>query len=104
MGLSSISFGSVKDKSAPKVLATAPGPVGDIAVYTGFVFYTSYRAGSDGTVARVAIGGGDPTVLATGQNQPAGIAVDYEGVYWSSRGTEEKKYEDGSISRVDKPQ
>jgi hypothetical protein len=88
---------------APKVLATAAGPVGDIAVYTGFVYFTSYRAGSDGTVSRVAIGGGDPTVLASGQNQPAGIAVDYDSVYWSCRGTEEKKYEDGSISRVDKP-
>ena len=87
----------------PKVLATAPGPVGDIVLDGGFVYFTSYRAGSDGTVSRVPIAGGDATVLASGQHQPAGIAVDTEGVYWSSRGTEEKKYEDGTVSRIDKP-
>ena len=38
----------------------------------------------DGTVMRVAIGGGTAIVLASGQDYPLGIAVDDSSVYWTN--------------------
>jgi hypothetical protein len=52
-------------------------------------FYTS----SAGTVNKLPASGGQAQVLATGQGDPRGIAVDSGYVYWAN-------YGDGNISRV----
>jgi hypothetical protein len=94
---------TAKTPPAPTVLATVGAPIGDIAVDGGYVYFTSYKTGNDGTVSRVSADGGNIEVLASGQNQPAGIAVDDVSVYWSCRGTEEKQFHDGTLNKRDKP-
>jgi hypothetical protein len=86
-----------------KVLATAGAPVSDIVVDHGYVYFTWYTAGADGTVARVSREGGAVQTIASNQPQPAGLAVDDTSVFWSCRGTEEKKYTDGTVNKADKP-
>jgi hypothetical protein len=43
--------------------------------------------GHDGSVMKVPIGGGTPTVLASGQTGAASIAVDATSVYWTDADT-----------------
>jgi hypothetical protein len=55
-----------------------------LAIRDGFVFWTN--SGSEdgiGTVNKVSVEGGTPTVLASNQILPAGIAVDDRFVYWA---------------------
>jgi hypothetical protein len=87
---------------APSTLATPDGPVDDVALDDAFVYFATHKAASDGTVARVSKDGGQVEVLATGQNQPAGLAVDQTTIYWTCLGTEAKKYGDGTVSKRDK--
>jgi len=47
-------------------------------------------------VVKVAIGGGAPTTLASGQVYPIGIAVDGTSVYWANNGATDT---DGAVMR-----
>jgi len=72
---------------APTTLAS--GHPGDIAVDATSVYWTDFdtssgSGGSNGTVMKVPVGGGPPTILASGQNWLDGIAVDATSVYWTT--------------------
>jgi hypothetical protein len=54
-----------------------------IAVDSTSVYLAAISAGS---ILKVPIGGGTPVTLACGQDQPSGIAVDSERVYWTNQG------------------
>ncbi len=54
---------------------------------------TTGHARDDRTVMKVPIGGGPATTLASGQNNPRGIAVDRSSVYWVN-------YVDGSVMKL----
>ena len=72
---------------APVSLASQPGHSLNVAVHSGFVYWTAANirsafAGS-GSVSRTACDGSSrPTVLAAGIN-PFGVAVDASHVYWT---------------------
>jgi hypothetical protein len=59
-----------------------------------------YWTGSDGTVMKVGLGGGAPTVLASGQANPKGIAVDATNVYWLTFDACSGTVCDGAITSV----
>jgi hypothetical protein len=92
-----------KTGGAEAVLAPAGGPIGDIAIDGGYVYFTVPGTSGDGTVGRVSKDGGTPTILATGQPLPDGIVVDDTSVYWTCQGTDANQHKDGSIVRLDKP-
>jgi sugar lactone lactonase YvrE len=79
---------------AMTVLATAGHPSG-VAVDEDSVYFTDAQQGQ---VLRVPKGGGAPVVLASGQRQPSGIAVDAWCVYWANRGLSYGN--DGAVMKV----
>ena len=85
------------------MLAPAGGPIADIAIDGGYVYFTVSGGTGGGTVGRVSKDGGAPTVLATGQPQPAGIVVDDTSIYWTCQGTDADQHKDGSVVKLDKP-
>jgi len=60
------------------------------------VYWTDEVA--SGTVMKVAVGGGTPVTLATGQDHPYGIAVDATSVYWTNVGSSVEY--SGSVMKV----
>jgi hypothetical protein len=48
-------------------------------------------------------GAGTPEKLASGQANAVGISVDKLNVYWSTKGSEEKKFRDGTVVSRPKP-
>jgi hypothetical protein len=78
-----------------------------VAVDATHVYWTSYSSAGcpddggpcspDGAIRRVPIGGGIVTTLASGQESPAGLAVDEQNVYWTSLGI---RIQDGSVRKV----
>jgi hypothetical protein len=76
-----------------------------IAVDSHSVYWTSYGSSfspnnTDGAVMKVPIGGGAATTIATGQHDPAAIAVDETSIYWGNTGTQSAGYADGSIVKA----
>jgi hypothetical protein len=49
------------------------------------------------------LGGGIPTVLASGQSGATAIALDAGSVYWSTNGSAAGGFADGTVMRVAKP-
>jgi hypothetical protein len=89
----------------PMTLASGvPDPLG-IAVDSANVYWVNAGTTSsvdgratrtwngDGSVMKVPIGGGTPTVLASGLSGPYGIAIDGTSVYWTNVG-------DGTVMKV----
>lgn len=75
---------------SPTVVATARSPF-DVAVDANNIYWTDngdIKAGaiqpSTGTVMKMPRIGGTPVVLASGQDGPAGIAIDSSRVYWTN--------------------
>jgi hypothetical protein len=66
-------------------LELAPGLAHWLAVDATSVYWLSTDA-----VMKVAIGGGKPTTLVSGQPDPQGIAVDATSVYWTTMDTDGK--------------
>jgi hypothetical protein len=72
-----------------EVLVSERYGIGALGVHAGFVYYT--RSGGfvscdrpSGVVRRVSTAGGTPTDVAVEQSDPASIAVDQNGVYWTN--------------------
>jgi hypothetical protein len=77
-----------KTGGTPTVLVPGPAPAQENLPFSlatdGASVYWTDEAG--GTVSKVAVVGGDVTVLATDQSGPGAIAVDGTSVYWSNGG------------------
>ena len=55
----------------------------DLVVASGTLYWTEQ---AKGTVNSIAVTGGTPTVIATGQSMPGPLAVDATAVYWGNAG------------------
>ena len=81
----SMPLAGLPDGGAPTVLATSAvfGTVpAALAVDSTSVYVTFFSNSGPGYVAKVPIGGGPSTTLASGLTAPQGIAVDATSVYW----------------------
>jgi hypothetical protein len=78
-----------RDGGDTEVLVSERYGIGEIGVHAGFVYYT--RSGGfvscdrpSGVVRRVSTAGGNPVDLVVEQSDPASLAVDQTGVYWTN--------------------
>jgi hypothetical protein len=85
--------------SFAKLVDNIPGRAEGMAVGGGFAYWNDADAG---TVNRVSIAGGDPTVLVTGQGVIYRLAADDSGVYWVNHGPTfvDCGFPDGTIQSV----
>jgi hypothetical protein len=83
-------------------LAQASGGIAAMALDDDYVYFTT-SGEANGSVARVAKDGSTTTTLAGGQAEPFRIAVDRDSVYWACYGTFASLFQDGNISKIDKP-
>ncbi len=60
-------------------------------------YFANYAGG---TIVKVPLAGGAPTVLASNQAAPLAIVVDGANVYWANEGTSANAYADGAIMAV----
>ncbi len=67
----------------PTVLVTGVHEIFGIALSDDFVYFTRH---DDDTVQRVALNGGTPRVLASGQDNPHAVAVSDGTVFWTNVG------------------
>jgi hypothetical protein len=81
-------------EDAATTVFDGPSPVRGIADDGSRYFWTS----DDGTISTAAYGGGPVRVIARGEVNPTGIAVDESWVYWTARGTGN----DGAVRRAQK--
>jgi sugar lactone lactonase YvrE len=101
-GPSSAVMRAAKTGGAPSPLATlsvGQDPSG-IAVDDAFVYVADEHEAlntdeAEGTIVKLPKAGGDPIVLASGQQRPISIAIDDDSVYWTTEG-------DGAIRRAPK--
>ncbi|MBM4374893.1 MAG: hypothetical protein FJ095_07395 [Deltaproteobacteria bacterium] len=78
---------AIDGSATPTVLATGQLKPAHLAVDDKYVYWTNYGStDTDGSVAKVPVGGGDVVVLAAAQNKPLQIVVDAKYVYWSTVG------------------
>jgi hypothetical protein len=98
----------------PTTLASGQNPAG-IAVDDQNVYWTNSSSFSgssdggaggvtnvDGSVMKVPLGGGAPVVVASGQANPMGIAVDAASVYWANNGTDNYNLDGAIMKRTPK--
>ncbi len=70
--------------ATPTALASwSTDPVADIAVDGASVYFSTYDASGIGGVFKVALSGGEPTAVATGQKHPRSLVVDATSLYWT---------------------
>jgi len=69
---------------ASLLVASQPFDMSHFAIDATSAYYTNW---GDGTVAKVPLGGGSPTVLVEGQDTPSVITVDATSVYWGNSDT-----------------
>jgi hypothetical protein len=90
----------VWDGGTQTLLTMAPTePIG-IAVKGGFAYYTERGSSSTtptGTITRVPISGGTPTVLATAQFVPVDLTLDDTSIYWVNAGSPNTPSFSGSL-------
>jgi hypothetical protein len=77
---------------APVALASGENAA-QLAIDATNVYWTNYQ---DGLVRKIAIGGGSPQTIASGQAGPTTIAVDTTSVYWTDHATTDI----GSVMKV----
>jgi hypothetical protein len=84
---------------SPSVLATfEPGfSPSSIAVDQTNVYVPN---SGDGSVIAIALAGGQPTTLASGQTSPVGAAVSGSDLYWTNAGTAGNGHSDGSVMKL----
>jgi hypothetical protein len=54
----------------------------------------------NGSVVRIALGGGTPSFVANGLDSPRAVAVSGGWVYWLNKGTGAKNFQDGSLEKA----
>jgi hypothetical protein len=71
--------------SPPSVIASGLVNAMDVAVDGQDAYFTT--AAPNASIAKLALGGGSPVVLAANLTSPSGIAIDATTIYWADPGS-----------------